>query len=794
MYLENSEQSKVSGEGELSTQAILAEKCSVSRVTEVADLSSPSRGHAELGIKVLVDYAEQTVGGDMDPALLCEKHGNLNGDTENFEQYFASNGFFESDQTFDESETAGLSQPFDGCAQHCECFRPCKSSEHCANHSLASKCCACCEHCPEHLQLFQQCKPSDQQSESSDYEPDELEENCGSFEQLVRSDFTPGCTDLLHLQQQYEPMDQQCDSFDSEQETSTDDSEQSFTNNISDSGDLFDSAKTFDYYKNQTQIEAPNGDGEEDNESYEAEQNEMELSDEEFPRLSDDTPVQADFDDDDPYMRDFSETPLYEEENFQQVCETDLPIDASESYENYDNGYEPTQQSDSDNSADFNTEEDGSSECSSVESKSFKTCLDDSFASDPCSDSSGDSDRGPQEDSGDEQIQWESFEEEDEETQEINTNRNNEDEKKSPTADVVIENFFDFFDSAESYERAYAQKRQYISCFDGGDIHYRLHLEEEAQKLSAKIVHKLEDLNEGSDVQESDARSVEAPEEVDSSENQSEDWAVKSQSSSVGDEADEDESESFALYSEDSEEAGDDEGSDGHVSDACDQELEACLFAPCAKEISVEGDAYEDKVLASQNQELLDNNSSIVDETETSTDHEEGEDELKPELSVYLSCSEIEPYWALVDGEGTGEFRESEVEEYFAYQIKSIQTFWKQALNEFILVEGVAPGKKFKGALPSLSETEPEQHKSVTFGITDITELKSSGVEKSAESDEELDDISREIGPPLDIIHSVVLKHANEAPQNRDSEEEQSDDESYEHCECEYCIPPAEQV
>ncbi|XP_061579896.1 uncharacterized protein LOC133446111 [Cololabis saira] len=820
MYLENSEQSKVSGDGALSTEAILSEKCVVPKVTETAGLSSPSKGSAELGIKGLADYTGQTVVGDMDPALLCEQHGNsnaeetesspyCNGNAEIFEQYSASDGFFESGQNLDETETAGLSRPFDGCAQHCECFRLYKSSELCANHSLASICCPCCEHCPKHLRLFQQCKPSDQQSESSDFEPDEVGENCDSFQQHGRSYFTPESTDRFELRQQYEPLIQQGDSFDSEQDTSTEDSEQSFSDIISDSLDAFDcSAKPFDYDESLTQTAYMDNDEEHD-ESYEPEQNEMELSDEESPRLSDDTPIQVDFDDNDPFTREFSETPLYEQDNFQLASTAEMTTGAGDSCGNDDDGYEPTQLSDYENSVDFWTEEDGRSECSSVESRSFKTCLDDSFPSDPCSDSSEESDKGAQEDSSDDQIQWESFEEEDEDTQESNTNRSNEDTKKTPTADVVIEDFFDFFDRVDPH--AFAQKRQYISCFDGGDVHYRLHLEEEAQKRSITPVHTFEDLDENMNEQEDDVCSEEAPDESDEvNENQSEDWTIQSHSSSTQDEAEEDGSERFALDAEDSEEAEYDEASDRHVCDVCDQELEVCrrsvigesMFAPCAKEISVEGDAYEDQVSTRQKQEHLSDNSSAIDETETNADHkEQDEDEPKPELSVYLSCSEMEPYWTLVYADRSGEFCESGVEEYFAYQIRTIQTSWKQALNGFISegqskYESAAPRNETEEALSSLPETKSEPYKSVTFEITDITDLESTVVEEtaneqSAESEEELNDISREIEPPLGIIHSIVLQHANEA---RDSEEEQSDDESYECCECEHCCPPVEQV
>lgn len=509
MYLENSEQSEVSGEGESSTEAMLAEQCQVPKLTEAADLTSPSKGSADLGIQVLVEYTEQTVlSREMDPSILCVEHCNMNrdetesctycnGHPESFVQYSSSDGFFESDQILDKCETSGLSQPFDECAQHRECFKPCKSSEHCANHSLASKCSPCCEHCAEHLQLFQQCKPSDQQFESFDFEPDKLAMNCDSFRPCEMSDFIPECTDHLELPQEYEPSDQQCECFDSEPYTLTEDSEQcdmtGFTPNISDSVDLLDcGTELCEYDEINNQIECTNDDDDDDEESYppeqEDEQNETESIGEESCRLSEDvnsshfdTPVHVYFDDreDAPLVSECWETHQLTEENstdHSEMCETDC-------FETSVQEYEPTEQCatsercSSDKTSEFCSEEDGCSDCSSVETKSFKTCPDGSIPSDHCSDSSGESEKGAQEDSSDEQTQWESFED-DEEIEQSNINRSNEDKKKTPTVDIAIEDYFDLFDRADYFGHAFAQKQRYISCFDGGDIHDRLYFEE----------------------------------------------------------------------------------------------------------------------------------------------------------------------------------------------------------------------------------------------------------------------------------------------------------------------------
>lgn len=888
MYLENSEQSKVSGEGEQSTEVMLAEQC---QVPKAADLTSPSKGSAELGIKALVEYTEQTVvSREMDPSILCVEHCNMNidetdsctycnGHSESFEQYSASEGFFESDQTLEKCETLGLSQPFDECAQHRECFKPCKSPEHCANHSLTSKCSPCCKQCAGHLQLFQQCQPSDQQFESFDFEPDK----CDSFEQCEMSDFIPECADNLELMQQYEPSAQLCECFDSEPDTSTEDSEQcemtGFTHNISDSVDLLDCGTELcecDEIQNQTEST------DEDEESYPPEptdeQNETESIDEtlieESCRLAGDinsshchTPVHVYFDDseDVPFASGCCETHQLTEENSQQA---DMSTDHCEmcktDYSEPSHEYEPTEQRttseqrNSDNT-EFCTEEDGTSDCSSIETKSFKTCPEGSIPSDPYSDSSGESEKGAQEDSSDEQTQWESFED-DEEIEQSKINESNEDKKKTPTVDIVVEDYFDLFDRADYHGHAFALRQRYISCFDGGDIHDHLYVDvqDKAQKLD-KNGYKFKEIKEEihtcfdapeetcEDTYEEDA-SLRDDTSTGSceSEKQPEDWIVESESSLAEDEVEENESEAHDLYAEYCEEAEEDGATydreayafDGHVSQICnEEEAEVCpssghgesMCAPCAEDISVEGDAYEDEVSEAQNSESLGGRTSTIGHIQTNVTDCTKDDKDEPEDKVFIACSEIEPYWSLVDHEENEGICETGVEEYYAYQIKSIQLSVQQ---EYQKIHGKANGDASRGeredGLLSLKKTElqkhevcPEECKAVRFGITEIIELSEnlancSVVEKTTneqtpESKEDgFSESSREIKPPLGIIHSVseLAKNdgrdahmlvrrteENEASEkSRDSEEEQSDDESFEPCECEHCIPPIEQV
>ncbi|KAK5614027.1 hypothetical protein CRENBAI_012255 [Crenichthys baileyi] len=825
MYLENSEQGKVSGEGELCTEAILSGQCAVSKVKGAAGLSSSSKGNAELDIKALVENTQQSVSGEMDPPLLCVERCNINieqtesctdceGLAESFEPYSSSDGLFESDQTLEENDCTGLSQLYDECTQHCECFKACKSSEHCANHSLASESNLCCEHCPEHLLLFQPCKPSDQQSKSSDFEPDELEANSDSFRESDVLGFVSEHTEILDLS-----LDHRCEDSDSEQYHSTEDSEQDFTQNISDSMDSLTCTADFSEY-DESQAEAEYTDNDDDKEDESYEQNEMEVYDEESCRSSEDTP-------DDTYESDVGV-----EENCEHTSTADVSVDAGELHAD-DSEDEPSQHCNFEESVESCTEEDLSSE----DSKFCKTCLDDSFPSDPCSDSSEESDKAAQDDSGDEPMEWESFEENDAEKHPSIDERNEEDKKKTSTADAVIEDYFDLFDRATCSGQVFSQKQHYISCFDGGDIQHHLHLEEEAQKESVKKAYKLEETNGSIKEQEKDVHTEESTEintqenaehsedseEEDlsqSSGNQSDDWTLKSESSSTKDEPEDNESETFGLFSEYYQESEDevyydDEAwlFDGHISDDYDEDpdfyhdsgREEKTFAPCAEDISVEGDVYEDKVSACENNDLVGEAATTADTEKTSDLKDDKIDTQDPKLDGFPACSEMEPYWALIDKEQTGECCSSCAEDYYAYQIKSIQSSGAQPLSRFILdsscTDEISDGKadgntsrnESEDAIASDREHEdaevcPEEELSAGLGIAVVKIIPN---EQSSEPDTELQETS-EPTSPLGIIHSVVSKH--ETLQSRDSEEEQSDDESIEHCDCEYCIPPTQQV
>lgn len=837
MYLENSEQGKVSGEEEQPTEVMLAEQYQLPKEMEGADVPSPSKRNAEPDIDSLVEYTvPAVVSREFESSILCLENCNMekvetesctycNGDSVSFEQCSASSGFFRSDQIVDKCEPSGLSQSFDECAQHRECFKPCKSSEHSANHSLASKCRPCCEHCAEHLQLFQQCKPSNQQF---DFEPDKLTVNCDILGQCEMSDLIPECTERLQSSQQYASSDQQSECLDCEPDTSQNDSEQykltGFMCHMSDSVDSLDcDTEPFDY-ETQNQSECTD---DEDEETYPSEQNET--TNEGYQR-SDfshfDAPAHVYFDDggDVSFPRSTDHCHMYETDD----------SEISQEYATTQQG-DTLKQCNLDKTSDFFTEEDGSSDCSSIETKSFKTCPDGSIPSDPCTDSSEESEKGAPEDSSDEQTQWESFED-DEEIEQSGINQCNDDKKKTPTLDIVIEDYFDLFDRADYYRHMFPQKQHYISCFDGGDVHAHLYLEEvhsEAEKL-AKNAYKCKEIKEEVYIQETDTECLSPEEACEDAceENQSlngdmssgsleleyqpDGWIIGSDSNLAEDEVKYEEGEeaegtfdreAHVFYSHISDEKCSDFSlSNGYMENMC---------APLANDISVEGDAYEEEASYGQNYESLDDNTSTMNQLKTSETESNKENKCVSEDKEFNACSEMEPYWSLANHEENEKMCDPDVEEYYAYQIKSLQSSIKQGLDGFIKIEtsynqiflGHAneniSGNEREVALLSLKTTELQAH--AQNGPANCAVVEKTTNQQTSESHDDFGScgISKALNPPTDIIHSVVSElakneeedvHSKASEQSRDSEEEQSDDESTESCECEYCIPPLEQV
>lgn len=714
---------------------MLAEQCQVPKLTEAADLSGSTKESSE---PVEYKLSEELCRDGTEPETCC------NGHAEMLEHYSPGNGFSESDGSVDNGDVSGLSQLCDGCAQHCECFQPCTFSEHCV------KCSPCCEHGVEHLHVFQQCNPPDQQFQSFDFEPVKPGMDCDGFEHCEMTDFIPESTDYLDLDER-EPPEEQAEGSDSEPDTSAEDS----TFDLSDSVDSLDcGAELCDEIHNQ--IESTDDDDDEE------EENEMGLSDEEScedvnPSCCE-TPVCCD-----------EHESADEQQAASSVVSTEQLDDSETNQE-----FEPTRPDPaSDKTSGICTEEDGSSDCSSLETKSFKTCPDGDIPSETGSDSSGESEKEVQEYSSDDQTQWESFEE-DEPIEEITPKDSDADIKKTDTVDVVIEDYFAFFDSSDYSGHPFSQKRRYISCFDGGDIDDCLH-REDVQKVEEAVCPS-EKTGEITTEEDESLRG-------DSEENP-EDWSTYSESSVAEEDSEDAECESHGENNDEAEE--EEEVFDGVSLSSGGEES---MSAPCAEDISVEGDAYEDELSDAQTDGSFSDNSSVSDICGRKDDE------------AFTECSEVEPYWFFTGGDDYGELW-TDVEEYYTCQIKSLQSSGKQALNDFIL--GRSYGQEFNGNVfrndedleLQIADVCPEKCETVGLYGTGLAKILACSVDEQAPKSGEASGKTR---PPSDIIHSVVSEHGDSASeeneaQTRDSDEEQSDDESSEACDCEYCIPLTEQV
>ena len=215
------------------------------------------------------------------------------------------------------------------------------------------------------------------------------------------------------------------------------------------------------------------------------------------------------------------------------------------------------------------------------------------------------------------------------------------------------------------------------------------------------------------------------------------------------------------------------------------------MQAPCANAISVEGDAYEDcetptfdsgavDVLA------VDSCRETIAEDTTDTQQEllrilAGNENGGQQEDVFVLCSEREPYWA----EGQYDSKECDVEDYYAYQIKSIQSSIKIVATQSKMVpETDDCRQEFQ------TESEEGTNAILKHGeCLPVRDTGSNGLSLPHPS---------EAGPPLHLIHSVLPEGVKTSRKNSVVEEDEESDVDEvgedEPCECEYCIPPEEQV
>ncbi|XP_072301435.1 uncharacterized protein [Eucyclogobius newberryi] len=417
--------------------------------------------------------------------------------------------------------------------------------------------------------------------------------------------------------------------------------------------------------------------------------------------------------------------------------------------------------------------EDDSSDCSS---KSFKTCPEGGVPSVPCSDSSGVSEKSEQDDSSDEQTQWESFEE-DEQVDEIVQNNAKTEQKKSVT-DIVVEDFYDFFDRDDNHGNS--QRQHYVSCFEGGDVDDRLHYEHRQTKAqNVKNNNDFEQVPETKE-HETNLELEELCEENYETEELDEDYETEDfcedvcEEEGVDADSDSDETEQPPDFYRDFIENGED-FPDSYLYEDYAEEKYSCeesdvnknvLSAPCVEDISVEGDAYCDS----------------SDASDSTADFEDqfcvGED------AAFSACSESEPYWTLWESVEEGDDSEGDVEEedveedveeenvedYYAFEIRSVQTSSQQALRDF-LSDAVLPSD-VRGAFWTDSDGFIEG------SVTDLAERLTQRSLQAAAA----------VAPPVGLIHSVPQLEESSGNSEDDGSEEET-----EECDCEYCDPPTGQ-
>ncbi|XP_061774417.1 uncharacterized protein LOC133564249 [Nerophis ophidion] len=690
---------------------MLAVQFQIPDLTE--DLINSSHGSADFDLRVLAEFSGQMIARqEMNSSKLCmEQCSDYEDFTDasklctyckgdRFGQYSDIDTILEHNTILDKA--LRLNRQIEGSAKLCECSKPSVTSEQCVNHSLARNDSSCREHCTQ-----QQPEPTDFPSGSLDLVVGKSDVRCDGFKQDETINCRSDNTEHMALSQQYKPSGMRLKFLESLPDSSTEDDEKyetaGFAPNTLESVDDSDRGAEIckcDDIQNRSITE-------DDVESYSTDGFQDEDNSKERRTLSE-------------YVNclhlqkaqmkvyyDEREGHVDTDRTFEWTSQADVPKDHYDlrGYEDSNQEYETSCRTSERNHSDKNfkgffVEEDSSSDCSSSESKSFKTCPEDFENS---LDSSGESEKA-QEDSSDEQTQWESFEEDDDIAQ-GNVRRLMNNENKTSTFDFVVEDYFDFFDMGDDRRPAFTQ-RHYISCFDGGDIHERLREEQLKEHKHTPKTFNVEEINS----------------------------RVTNMCFCFSDKACDD------MY-------------------GCLRRDTKCRFC----ESEPRGEEQKTKL----DDDLYNGNHVNKDITSDAI----------PCESATLNASEICPTpkdenHACVDG----------VEEYYVYQIQRIQTSPKQSLNE-------------EKTITRSSRSEDPLVSSRNECVEVQTTCSAREQRQDANGDSASNEIPKEVR--ADIIHSVVSEdHKIEEGDTwtEDSDEENSDNDYYELCECEYCIPPTKQI
>ncbi|XP_014028370.1 uncharacterized protein isoform X1 [Salmo salar] len=475
-----------------------AEHCEVSELIEAMESSEPSAQSAEpciISDKInnSLDYTEhQKVNGQMDPAVQIVDHYSMNGEhaeeSKPFVHYNGHSGAVEQcinkpcedypvlHKHTNQYKSSELSKSFEECSQHCECFDFSKSSEHYANDCLASVFSQHCEHFTECFQSSEQCKSSDQHCKS--FESSEPAENSEFVEQCKISDFIPDISESNESKISFEHYTGICEY--SEKYNHIDDpTEYNETTKPIDE-DLKPSEPTFQQIEicglfdsefciilepiHSSDMNMPSQHyAEQDSPNESRHVSEVHEPSEQTLLVEQSNHQSAEYDM--PSEHCELQNTVYEQRETSVQCELSERFNSCESYpceheSTNDKCYEP--------SSSFYYEEDKSSECSSIETRSFESLIYDSINSDPLTDSAESYEALVEEGAQDKSSSdiWESF---DNCAVVVECEESNADEDKPHSDAVVVEEFFDLFDKEDTY--TFAQRRPYTSCFEGGGVH-----------------------------------------------------------------------------------------------------------------------------------------------------------------------------------------------------------------------------------------------------------------------------------------------------------------------------------
>ncbi|XP_019910621.2 uncharacterized protein LOC105026538 isoform X1 [Esox lucius] len=484
------------------SKSMPAEHCEVSELIAM-DSSEPSAQTTEPCMSLderdnSLDYTEhQKVNGQINPSVHSSGHyymnGEQTGDGKPSVDYNGHSMGFEKcismpcgdypsfNKHSNPCNSSELSKSFEECTQHCKCSEFRRSSNHSANDCLAV---VFSQHCTEHFQASELCQSSDKHCMS--FEPSEPAKNSDFFEQCKLPDYLPEisestesirpfeqCTGICEDSRKYNHIEHPIEYNKTKEESDDLKMLEPAVQQIEICG-LFDSEFCI--------ILEPvlSSDSESRHVSEVHEPTEQTVLDEQSSHRSAEYDIPSGHYESENNLFELRETSVqYELSERCNSCES-CP---GQHRSTHDKCYEPC--------CLFDSEEDRSSECSSTDTRSFESFIDDIISSDTLhdlaesyealvEDVSLDKSRDGQSPLFSEM--WESF---DVHADVAACEDSSAAEDKLHLDAVAVEELFDFFDKDNTY--TFAQRQPYTSCFEGGGVH---ELFVEQQKSNVSIINE----------------------------------------------------------------------------------------------------------------------------------------------------------------------------------------------------------------------------------------------------------------------------------------------------------------